>query len=75
MPTQADPFFIFDLAAIAAFIGKQVNESGRLATQLFVLIRDQAFLKTVFFAEDTAGDLGKFKTQELLYFQQRCPTL
>ena len=44
VPTQADPFFISDLAAIAAFIGKRVNESDLSATQLFVLIRDRAFL-------------------------------
>ena len=44
VPTQADPFFISDPAAIAAFIGKRVNESDLSATQLFVLIRDRAFL-------------------------------
>ena len=44
VPTQADPFFISDAAAIAAFIGKRVNESDLSATQLFVLIRDRAFL-------------------------------
>ena len=32
--------------AIEAFIGKRVNGSDLSATQLFVLIRDQAFLKT-----------------------------
>ena len=67
VPTQADPIFISDLAAIAAFIGQQVNENVLSATQFFVLIRDQAFLKTLFFAGDRAGDLGKVKTQELLY--------
>ena len=75
MPTRADPFFISDLEAIAAFTGEQASESGLLANQLFVLIRDQAFLKTLFFAGDRAGDLGKVKTQELLYFQKRRPTL
>ena len=44
VPTQADPFFISDAAAIAAFIGKRVNESDLSATQLFVPIRDRAFL-------------------------------
>lgn len=68
VPTQADPFFISDLVAIATFIGKRVNESDLSATQLFVLIRDQAFLKTLFFAGDRASDLGKIKTQELLHF-------
>lgn len=42
VPTQADPIFISDLAAIAAFIGQQVNENVLSATQFFVLIRDQS---------------------------------
>ena len=70
VPTQADPFFISDAAAIAAFIGKRVNESDLSANQPFKLIRDQAFLKTLFFAK-TASDLGKVKTQELLHFPRR----
>ena len=53
VPTQADPFFISDAAAIAAFIGKRVNESDLSANQPFKLIRDQAFLKTLFFARDS----------------------
>ena len=53
VPTQADPFFISDPAAIAAFIGKRVNESDLSANQPFKLIRDQAFLKTLFFAGDS----------------------
>ena len=69
--TQADPFFISDPAAIVAFIGKRVNESDLSANQLFVLIRDRAFLKTLFFAGDRASDLGKVKTQELLHFPRR----
>ena len=71
VPTQADPFFISDPAAIAAFIGKRVNESDLSANQPFKLIRDQAFLKTLFFAGDRASDLGKVKTQELLHFPRR----
>ena len=71
VPTQADPFFISDPAAIAAFIGKRVNESDLSANQPFILIRDQAFLKTLFFAGDRASDLGKVKTQELLHFPRR----
>ena len=67
VPTQADSIFIPDLAAIAAFIGQQVNENVLSATQFFVLISDQAFLKTLFFAGDRAGDLGKVKIQKVLY--------
>ena len=62
VPTHVDPFFISDPAAIAAFIGKRVNESDLSASQLFVLIRDQAFLKTLFFVGDRASDLRKRST-------------
>ena len=76
VPTQADPFFISDLAAVAAFIGKRVNESDLSATQLFVLIRDQASLKTLFFAGDRASDLRKVKDSRTAALpQKRRPTL
>jgi len=35
---------------------------------MFVLMRDQAFLKTLFFSGDRAGDLGQVKTPEILRF-------
>ena len=62
LPCQAEPFFITDLAAVSAYIGRRVNEPGLSPKELFVLTRDQAFLKTLFFAGDRAGDLGKVKT-------------
>lgn len=33
--------------------------------------RDQAYLKTLFFAGDRAGDLGRMKTEEMLYFPNK----
>jgi integrase len=71
LPSQADPFFISDLAAVARYNGIRVNEPGLSPKELFVSTRDQAFLKTLFFAGDRAGDLGKVKTQELLYFPRK----
>ena len=71
LPSQADPFFISDLAAVAAHIGSRVNKKDVSSSQLFILTRDQAFFKTLFFAGDRAGDLGRVKTQELLYFSRR----
>ena len=35
---------------------------------MFVLMRDQAFFKTLFFSGDRAGDLGQVKTPEILRF-------
>ena len=64
LPSQADPFFISDLVAVAAHIGSRVNKKDVSSSQLFILTRDQAFFKTPFFAGDRAGDLGRVKTQE-----------
>ena len=41
------------------------------SSQLLVVVRDQAFYKTLFFAGDRAGDLGRVKTQGLLYFPRK----
>ena len=71
LPSQADPFFISDLAAVAAHIGSSVNKKNVSSSQLFILTRDQAFFKQQFFAGDRAGDLGRVKTQELLYFPRK----
>ena len=61
LPSQAVPFFISDLAAVAAHIGSHVNKNDVSSSQLFILTRDQAFFKTLFFAGDRAGELGSVK--------------
>ena len=71
MPSQVDPFFISDLAAVAAHIGSRINKHDLSSSQLFVLTWDQAFFKTLFFAGDRAGDLGRVKSQELLHFPRK----
>ena len=71
LPSHADPFFISDLAAVAEHIGSRVNKKDFSSSQLFILTRHQAFFKTLFFAGDRAGDLGRVKTQELLYFPRK----
>ena len=71
LPSQADPFFISDLAAVSAHIGSRVNKKDVSSSQLFILTGDQAFFKTLFFAGNRAGDLGRVKTQELLYFPRK----
>ena len=71
LPSQADPFFISDFAAVAAYIGSLVNKHDLFSSQLFFLTREVAFFKTLFFAGDRACDLGRVKTQELLYFPRK----
>lgn len=71
LPSQSDPLFISDLAAVAACIGSRVNRYDFSSSQIFVLVRNQAFFKTLFFDGDRSGDLGRVKTQELLYFPRK----
>ena len=75
VPTQADPFFISDAAAIAAFIGKRVNESDLSANQPFKLIRDQAFLKTLFFAGGSKWSWKGQDSRTVALPQKRRPTI
>ena len=37
-------------------------------TDMFVLLRDQAYFKALFFSGDRPGDLGQVKTPEILRF-------
>ena len=71
LPTQAEPFFIQDLAAISGEILKRLKRTSNSSTQLFILARDQAFFKIQFFAGDRAGDLGRTKTIEILFFPNK----
>jgi len=71
MQRQAEPFFLQDLVFLSAEIAKRVNVHVHSSAQLFVLARDQAFFKIQFFAGDRAGDLGRMKTKEILYFRAK----
>ena len=66
-PTQTQPFFIADLLALASYIVKWLMEGDLLPKEIYVFARVQAYFKT-FFAGDRAGDLGKMKSEEMLYF-------
>ena len=70
-PSQAEPFFLTDLVAVAEHICSRLKEPGLTPKQIFILARDQAFLKVLFFAGDRATDLGRVKTKEILYFPQK----
>ncbi len=64
-PRQAKPLFTDKLRSIAAYIDREVVCPCSTATQIFILMRDQAFLKLQFFAGDRASDLGRLMTQEV----------
>ena len=53
---------------LSSEIAKQMNAHVRSSAQLFVLATDQTFFKVQFLGGDRAGDLGRMKTKEILYF-------
>ena len=67
-PTQATPVFVHDLVRLSHFLDKKLLSDKLSSIEMFVLMRDQAFFKTLFFSGDRAGDLGQVKTPEILRF-------
>ena len=67
-PKQATPFFVDKLAQLADHIDKSLQSSNISPTQRFILARDQAYFKAVFFSGDRPGDMGQVKVPELLRF-------
>ena len=65
---QAVPLFLPKLHSLARFLTRKMNSPGISARELYILARDQAFLKTLFFGGDRGSDLGNVKTPEILRF-------
>lgn len=61
---QAKPLFLSKLVIIASYIDRHLQQSAS-ATHRFVLARDQAVFKLLFFGGDRAHDLGLMLIQEL----------
>lgn len=69
VPQQAEPVFLKDLVHISRHIHKQLMQSADLSpTRIYVLARDQAIFKAMFFAADWAKDLLNLKTVDILRF-------
>ena len=68
LPTQANPLFVDDLQQLCSSIDLKLQREGLSSLDMFILLRDQAFFKTLFFSGDRAGDLGQVKTPEILRF-------
>ena len=58
-PPQATPVFVHDLVRLSHFLDKKLLSDKLSSIEMFVLMRDQAFFKTLFFGGDRAGDLGQ----------------
>ena len=67
-PKQALPFFVDKLAQLADHIGSALQSPDLTPTQRFILARDQAYFKAVFFSGDRPGDMGQVKVPEILRF-------
>ena len=67
-PKQASSFSVDKLAQLADHIEKRLQSSNISATQRFILARDQAYFKVIFFSGDRPGDMGQVKVPEILRF-------
>ena len=67
-PKEATPFFVDKLARLLDHIERQLRLPTITPTQRFILARDQAYFKAVFFSCDRPGDMGQVKVPEILRF-------
>ena len=66
---QAEPVLLTDLEVISRHIHQKLMKWSLLTpSQIFVLAREQAVFKTLFFSSDRAADLLQLKTCDILRF-------
>ena len=71
LPSQAEPLFLRDLKAVSDEILSRLRVPQISPSEIFVLVRDQAFLKIQFFGGDRAGDLEKLRSSDLVYLPNK----
>ena len=69
-PKQATPLFIDKLFFLSTHLDKRLLKTSLPPTELFILARDQAYFKALFFSGDRGGDLGQLTTSEIVRFPQ-----
>ena len=62
---QAKPLFLSKLIAISMYIDRHMQSSDSNNIRKFILARDQAIFKLMFFGGDRAHDVGLMLTQEI----------
>ena len=67
-PKQATPIFPDKLLLLSRHVEKRLLLPNLAPSELFILARDQAFFKCLFYSGDRAGDLGHVKTPEIARF-------
>ena len=65
---QGVPLLLPKLHSLARFLRRKMNTPGICVQDLYILARNQAFLKTLFFSSDRGSDLRNVKTLEILRF-------
>ena len=70
-PKQATPIFPDKLLLLSQHVEKRLLLPNLAPSQLFILARDQAFFKCLFFSGDRAGDLGHVKNSRNCPFLRR----
>ena len=65
---QATPFFIDKLDSLVSHIEEAMKAPNLSPSQQFILARDQAYFKAVFFSGDRPSDMGQVLTPEILRF-------
>ena len=66
-PKQATPFFVDKLTRLAEHLQRSLG-NAKSNIERFIVARDQAYFKAVFFSGDWLGDVGQVKTPEILRF-------
>ena len=65
VPKQAIPVFADKVGKISKYIQLQLSREDLPIREMFVLARDQAWIKLAFFGGDRLFDLGQMKSQEV----------
>ena len=67
-PRQAEPVLLSDLEVLSSYWQSKLRESWSDPLQLYLLARDQAVFKAIFFSGDRAADLLGLLTHTILRF-------
>jgi hypothetical protein len=67
-PKQALPLFPDKLLQLSRHLEKSLLRPSLPPSEVFILARDQAFFKALFYSGDHAADLGQVKTAEIARF-------
>ena len=67
-PKQATPFLVDKLVQLSLHLDHSASTVSTSPTRRFLLARDQAYFKAVFFSGDRPGDMGQVKDPEILRF-------